>query len=55
MRIGLFIPWDVDMLFPEVGVATLELLAGGNPKVAGSNPVIEMLNKARPSARGDCD
>ena len=26
MRIGLFIPCYVDMLFPEVGIATLELL-----------------------------
>ena len=26
MRIGLFIPCYVDLLFPEVGIATLELL-----------------------------
>jgi L-lactate dehydrogenase complex protein LldE len=26
MRIGLFIPCYIDMLFPEVGIATLELL-----------------------------
>jgi len=26
MRIGLFIPCYVDTLFPEVGIATLELL-----------------------------
>ena len=26
MRIGLFIPCYIDLLFPEVGIATLELL-----------------------------
>ena len=28
MRIGLFIPCFIDAFFPEVGVATLELLEG---------------------------
>ena len=26
MRIGLFMPWYIDAFFPEVGIATLELL-----------------------------
>jgi len=28
MRIGLFIPCFIDAFFPEVGIATLELLEG---------------------------
>jgi hypothetical protein len=29
MRIGLFVPCYIDAFFPEVGIATLELLAQG--------------------------
>ena len=28
MKIGLFIPCYIDMVYPEVGIATLELLDG---------------------------
>jgi hypothetical protein len=37
MRIGLFIPCHVDMLFPEVGIATLELLELFSAKILPSS------------------
>ena len=32
MRIGLFIPCYIDAFFPEVGIATLELLGAVRPR-----------------------
>jgi hypothetical protein len=37
MRIGLFIPCYIDMLFPEVGIATLELLELFSAKIRSSS------------------
>jgi hypothetical protein len=58
MRIGLFILCYVDMLFPEVGIATLELLELFSAKILSSSlwtarlPAAAIAEDDNPSLRG---
>ena len=50
MRIGLFIPCYIDAFFPEVGIATLELLVEPGP-LSRSVDLIAILSLARRQPR----